>query len=126
MDGLNPDENLYYSMVLNIDLIYQFVPGQSLIQFQSGTTIEVFWCRLFADNVTIQGTYTCIGTLCNGPLPVELTLFIATLNKEKINFYLKTKQKLITMALMLSEKSMRRNGLKLPSFRDTETPVSTK
>jgi hypothetical protein len=70
---------------------YQFVLGQSLIEFQSGTTIEVTASAdICADNVTILGTYTGIGTLCNGPLPVELSLFTAALNKNEINLLWKT------------------------------------
>jgi hypothetical protein len=70
---------------------FQFSHGQSIIEFQSGTTIEVTaGADICADNVTIQGTYTGIGTLCNGPLPVELSLFTATLSKNEINLFWKT------------------------------------
>ncbi len=59
--------------------------------YEAGTTIEVTTgADICADNVTIQGTYTGIGTLCNGPLPVELTLFTATLVKNGINLFWKT------------------------------------
>ena len=79
---------LLYAFIL-IDS--QFVPGQSLIEFQSGTTIEVTaGADICADNVTIQGTYTGVGTLCNGPLPVELSIFTATLSKNEINLFWKT------------------------------------
>jgi hypothetical protein len=74
-----------------IFLSYQFVTGQSIIEFQSGTTIEVTaGADICADNVTIQGTYTGIGTLCNGPLPVELSLFTATVIENEIKLYWKT------------------------------------
>lgn len=79
---------LFWALIL---FNYQFVPGQSIIEFQSGTTIEVTaGADICADNVTILGTYTGIGTLCNGPLPVELSLFTATLNKNEINLLWKT------------------------------------
>jgi len=79
---------LLYTFIL---INSQFVPGQSLIEFQSGTTIEVTTgADICADNVTIQGTYTGIGTLCNGPLPVELSLFTATLSKNEIKLFWKT------------------------------------
>jgi|WetSurSiteA1Bulk_404760.scaffolds.fasta_scaffold00523_6 hypothetical protein len=69
----------------------QFSHGQSIIEFQSGTIIEVTaGADICADNVTIQGTYTGIGTLCNGPLPVELSLFTATFSKNEINLFWKT------------------------------------
>ncbi len=59
--------------------------------YEPGTTIEVTTgADICADNVTIQGTYTGIGTLCNGPLPVELTLFTATMVKNEINLFWKT------------------------------------
>lgn len=70
---------------------YQSIHSQSIIEFQSGTTVEVTTgADICADNVTIQGTYTGIGTLCNGPLPVELSLFTATLIKNEINLFWKT------------------------------------
>ena len=79
---------LLYAFIL---INSQFVPGQSLIEFQSGTTIDVTsGADICADNVTIQGTYTGVGTLCNGPLPVELSIFTATLSKSEINLFWKT------------------------------------
>ena len=70
---------------------FQFSHGQSIIEFQSGTTIDVTsGADICADNVTIQGTYTGVGTLCNGPLPVELSIFTATLSKNEINLFWKT------------------------------------
>jgi hypothetical protein len=72
-------------------LSYQFISGQSIIEFQSGTTIEVTaGADICADNVIIHGTYTGIGTLCNGPLPVELSLFTANLSKNEIKLFWKT------------------------------------
>lgn len=65
--------------------------AQSSMIYETGTTIEVTaGADICADNVTIQGTYTGIGTLCNGPLPVELSIFTATLNNKEINLYWKT------------------------------------
>lgn len=70
---------------------YQFSHGQSIIEFQSGTTIEVTaGADICADNVAIQGTYVGVGTLCNGPLPVELSIFTAALSKNEINLFWKT------------------------------------
>lgn len=68
-----------------------FVNAQSQILYEAGTTIEVTTgADICADNVVIQGTYTGTGTLCNGPLPVELASFTATLNKNEINLFWKT------------------------------------
>jgi hypothetical protein len=79
---------LLYAFIL---INSQFVSSQSLIEFQSGTTIEVTaGADICADNVTILGTYAGIGTLCNSPLPVELSLFTASLNKNEINLLWKT------------------------------------
>ncbi len=65
--------------------------AQSSVVFETGTTIEVTaGADICAVNVTIQGTYTGLGTLCNGPLPVELTLFTAALVKNEINLFWKT------------------------------------
>jgi len=69
----------------------QLINAQSTMVYEVGTTIEVTTgADICADNVTIQGTYTGIGTLCNGPLPVELSLFTATLGKNEINLFWKT------------------------------------
>ena len=65
--------------------------AQSSMVYETGTTIEVTaGADICADNVTIQGTFTGIGTLCNGPLPVELSSFTATLFKNEINLFWKT------------------------------------
>ena len=65
--------------------------AQSSMVYEAGTTIEVTaGADICADNVTIQGTYTGTGTLCNDPLPVELSLFGVTLVKNEINLFWKT------------------------------------
>jgi hypothetical protein len=75
-------------------LIFSFAKllfAQSSVVYEAGTIIEVQAGADFcADNVTIQGTYTGTGTLCNGPLPVELTLFTAKVKDNKVNLYWKT------------------------------------
>lgn len=78
----------YLSFVL---LGLQLTNAQSIMVYEAGTTIEVTaGADICADIVTIQGTYTGTGTLCNGLLPVELTLFTATLVKNEINLFWKT------------------------------------
>jgi hypothetical protein len=78
----------YFLFVL---LSLQLTNAQSTIVYEAGTTIEVTpGADICADNVTIQGTYTGTGTLCNGPLPVELALFTAMLGKNEINLFWKT------------------------------------
>ena len=68
-----------------------FSISQSNMEYQAGTTIEVTsGADICADIVTIQGTYNGNGTLCNGPLPVELSLFTATLSKNEISLFWKT------------------------------------
>ncbi len=72
-------------------LSLQLIKAQSSVVYEVGTTIEVTTgADICADNVMIQGTYTGAGTLCNGPLPVELTLFTAALVKNEINLFWKT------------------------------------
>lgn len=77
---------------LLIFLIYNRVTfSQSTMEFQTGTTIEVqSGADICADNVNIQGSYTGTGTLCNGPLPVELSTFTATLDKNEIKLFWRT------------------------------------
>jgi hypothetical protein len=65
--------------------------GQSSIEFQIGTTIEVTnGADICADNITINGTYTGDGTKCNGPLPVELSSFTATISGGAVKLNWKT------------------------------------
>jgi hypothetical protein len=69
----------------------QFAFAQSSVVYEAGTIIEVTaGADICADNVTILGTYTGTGTLCNGPLPVELSLFTAEVKDNKVNLYWKT------------------------------------
>ena len=59
--------------------------GQSYMVFDSGTNIEVgLGADICANFVTINGTYSGGGTLCNGPLPVELSSFTASVEKNTI------------------------------------------
>jgi len=54
-------------------LVPLLTQGQSTLEFQSGTNIEVTaGADICADNVTINGTYSGTGTQCGGALPVEL------------------------------------------------------
>jgi len=71
-------------------IIANIVIAQSSMVYEIGTTIEVTTgADICADNVSIQGTYTGTGTLCNEPLPIEISLFTATLLKDEINLYWK-------------------------------------
>ena len=72
-------------------LNYQSILGQSIIEYQAGTTIEVTaGADICADNITINGTYTGDGTKCNGPLPVELSSFTANISGGVVNLIWKT------------------------------------
>lgn len=72
-------------------LLPQISIAQSSMVFDAGTNIEVTaGADICADIVTIQGTYSGTGTLCNGALPVELSLFTAALNKSEIKLFWKT------------------------------------
>lgn len=82
---------IFHKYLLTVLMISGFVNAQSQTLYEAGTTIEVTTgADICADNVVIQGTYTGTGTLCNGPLPVELASFTATLNKNEINLFWKT------------------------------------
>ncbi len=59
--------------------------SQSTMVFDSGTNIDVgTGADICADNVTINGTYSGNGTLCDGALPVELTSFTASVNINQV------------------------------------------
>jgi len=67
-------------------LVSSIAYGQSSIVFDAGTHIEVTTgADMCADNVTINGTYSGSGTLCDEPLPVELTSFTATVKSNAVN-----------------------------------------
>lgn len=102
---------LFCALVL---LNYQSIICQSIIEFQSGTTIDVTTgADICADNVTIQGTYTGIGTLCNGPLPVELSLFTATLIKNEINLFWKTETEVDNFGFDVERKMDEKEWIKI-------------
>jgi hypothetical protein len=59
--------------------------GQSTMEFQSGTTIEVTsGADICADDLILNGTYSGSGTQCGGLLPVELITFNAVVKQNKI------------------------------------------
>lgn len=68
-----------YTYLLLIFFSYHLIFAQSSMVFDSGTNIEVSTgADICADIITINGTYSGAGTLCNGPLPVELAAFTAS------------------------------------------------
>lgn len=57
----------------------------SNVNYDAGTTVEVqLGADVCADDIIINGIFTGIGTLCNGPLPVQITLFNYSVNKNKV------------------------------------------
>ena len=65
--------------------------SQSLMVFDAETNIDVgIGADICADVVTINGTYSGGGTLCNGPLPVELVSFNALIGKNSVELNWKT------------------------------------
>lgn len=59
--------------------------SQSSIVFDAGTIIEVTTgADICADVVTINGSHSGNGTLCNGLLPVELSSFTAKVQKNNV------------------------------------------
>jgi len=58
-----------------------YAQSRSSIVFDAGTHIEVTGVAdICADSVRINGTYSGNGTLCGGPLPVQLVTFLASYN----------------------------------------------
>ncbi|NCS90710.1 MAG: hypothetical protein GW789_18520, partial [Ignavibacteria bacterium] len=58
---------------------------QSSIVFDSGTNIDVgIGADISAGTITVNGTYSGGGTFNNGPLPVELTSFTASVLESKV------------------------------------------
>jgi Secretion system C-terminal sorting domain len=61
------------------------VLGQSTMEFQVGTTIEVTaGADICADNVVINGSYLGSGTKCGGILPVEMSTIAAVADQENV------------------------------------------
>ncbi|HEX9253803.1 MAG TPA: T9SS type A sorting domain-containing protein [Ignavibacteriaceae bacterium] len=82
--------------------------SQSSIEFQTGTTIEVTsGADICAETITINGTYSGDGTKCNGPLPVELSLFTATISGGDVRLNWKTETEINNFGFEIE----RQNGL---------------
>jgi hypothetical protein len=65
--------------------------SQSLIEFQTGTHIEVqLGASITADSVIINGTYSGDGTINGSPIPVELISFTAGILENKVTLIWKT------------------------------------
>jgi len=59
--------------------------SQSIIEFQTGTHIEVqTGASITADSVILNGTYSGGGTINGGPVPVELISFAANITNKKV------------------------------------------
>lgn len=78
---------------------------QSSMVFDAGTNIEVqSGADICADVVSILGSYTGSGTLCNGALPVELSLFTASMNKDAINLHWRTETEINNYGFIIERK----------------------
>ncbi len=56
--------------------------SQSLINYTSGTSIDVgTGADVCADAININGTWSGGGTICTGPLPVTISSFLASVNR---------------------------------------------
>jgi hypothetical protein len=83
----------------------KFLFAQSSMVFDAGTNIEVqTGADICADIVNIHGTYSGSGTLCNGALPVELSVFNATLINNVVNLYWKTETEVNNYGFIVERK----------------------
>jgi len=77
-----------FILILTVSSI---VKSQSSMVFDIGTNIDAgTGADICADNVTINGTYSGNGTLCEAPLPVELSSFTALVEKESVRLSWRT------------------------------------
>ena len=59
--------------------------AQSSITYDAGTNIDVgTGADICADNIYINGTFSGGGTICTGPLPVMLSSFTSSVNKNNV------------------------------------------
>ncbi len=87
-------------------LVNWYIYSQSSMVFDSGTHIEVTGSAdICADVVTINGSYSGDGTLCNGPLPVELVLFTANVNNWEVVLNWKTATELNNYGFEIERRS---------------------
>ncbi|HEY3251160.1 MAG TPA: T9SS type A sorting domain-containing protein [Ignavibacteria bacterium] len=57
----------------------------SKITYDAGTSIDISaGADVCADSIIINGTFSGSGTICDGPLPIELTSFTFTVNKNNV------------------------------------------
>jgi hypothetical protein len=81
--------------------------------FDAETNIDVgIGADICADVVTINGTYSGGGTLCNGPLPVELVSFNALLVKNNVELNWKTETEVNNYGFEI-ERSINNNWKKI-------------
>ncbi|MCI0716303.1 MAG: T9SS type A sorting domain-containing protein [Chlorobi bacterium] len=67
-------------------LITKLLYSQSNITYDAGTNIEIqTGADVCADAIIINGTYSGTGTICQGALPVSLSSFISSVDKNNVN-----------------------------------------
>jgi len=72
-------------------LIASLIYSQSNITYEPGTSVDIgSGADVFADAIIINGIYSGGGTICTGPLPVELLSFTHTVNKRIVSLIWKT------------------------------------
>ncbi len=82
-------KKIFYLMLLFT--IASIIRSQSLMVFDAGTDIDVgTGADICANIVTINGTYSGSGTLCNGALPVELSSLTAAVEEKTVSLRWRT------------------------------------
>ncbi len=78
---------LIITILILTSLLTTLINSQTLskITYDAGSAIEIgAGADVCADSIIINGTYTGSGTICDGPLPIEITTFTFMVNKNNV------------------------------------------
>lgn len=103
-------------MIKSITIIFTFLilsnsHSQSLIEYQSGTNLEVgTGADICSDNKIINGSYSGSGSFCEGPLPVSVSSFTHIVKHNNVTLKWITEWELNNLGFDIERKEMK-NGI---------------
>jgi hypothetical protein len=101
-------------------LITTLVHGQPIfsdITYDAGTSIEIqSGADVCADDIYINGSYSGTGTICAGALPVVLSSFTSSVNKNNVTLHWTTEVELNNSGFRIEKMNTKENKWKEISF----------
>jgi len=91
--------------------------GQSNITYDAGTNLEIqTGADVCADAIIINGTYSGTGTICQGALPVSISSFTSSVNKNNVKLYWTTEWEFNNSGFRIERMNTKNNLWKEISF----------